>query len=124
MKSKTHFIKIEPKYFLHVINKTKKFEIRKNDRKYKIGDIVVLQEYEKEINSYTGRTAIVEITYITSFMQKRNIVVFSFELLICCLNRKNSTEQLIEKGIVERDKSIDDLYSKTPDDEKWLPDFS
>lgn len=124
MKSKTHFIKIEPKYFLQVIRKAKKFEIRKNDRKYKIGDIVVLQEYEKEINSYTGRTAIVEITYITSFMQKRNIVVFSFELLICCLNRKNSIEQLIEKGIVERDKSIDDLYSKTPDDEKWLPDFS
>lgn len=88
MKSKTHFIKIEPQYFLHVINKIKKFEIRKNDRKYKIGDIVVLQEYKKETNAYTGRTAIIEITYITSFMQKRNIVVFSFDLLVCCLNRK------------------------------------
>lgn len=93
MKSKTHFIKIEPKYFLHVINKTKKFEIRKNDRKYTIGDIVVLQEYERETNSYTGRTAIIEVTYITSFMQKRNIVIFSFALLACCLNMEKKNHR-------------------------------
>lgn len=93
MNSKTHFIKIEPKYFLHVIGKNKKNEIRKNDRKYKIGDIVVLQEYEKETNSYTGRTAIVEITYITSFMQKRNIVVFSFDLLACCSNEEKKNHR-------------------------------
>jgi hypothetical protein len=86
MKGRTHFIKIAPVYFAKVVDKSKKCEIRNNDRKYKVGDIVVLMEYDKEKDFFSGRTATVEITYITTYEQKRNMVVFSFALLACCLN--------------------------------------
>ncbi|MGL9970952.1 DUF3850 domain-containing protein [Enterococcus sp. DIV1420a] len=88
MKSKTHFIKIAPEFFLAVIKKKKKHEIRYNDRQYRVGDIVVLKEYETERRSYTGRTVVIEITYLSSFMQKKDVVVFSFDLLAYCSNRK------------------------------------
>ena len=58
----THFLKILPKWFEDVKSGKKKFEIRKNDRNFEIGDILVLQEYEK--GKYTGREIQKEIEYI------------------------------------------------------------
>lgn len=97
MKGRTHFIKIAPVYFEKVVDGSKKCEIRENDRRYKVGDIVVLMEYDKETDSFSGRTVIIEITYITSFKQKRNMVVFSFALLACCLNmeKKNHRRKVL-----------------------------
>lgn len=86
MKERTHFIKIAPVYFAKVVDKSKRCEIRNNDRKYKVGDLVVLMEYDEEKDIFSGRTVTVEITYITTYEQKRNMVVFSFALLACCLN--------------------------------------
>lgn len=37
-----HELKIYPKYFEDVISGKKKFEIRKNDRKFTIGDVLIL----------------------------------------------------------------------------------
>lgn len=39
-----HNLKIESEYFEAVKNKNKRFEIRLNDRNYKIGDQIVLEE--------------------------------------------------------------------------------
>ena len=39
--------KIQP-YFADVENGTKTFEVRKNDRNFKNGDILFLQEYDEE----------------------------------------------------------------------------
>lgn len=58
----THFLKIQPKWFEDVKSGKKKFEIRKNDRNFETGDILVLQEYEK--GKYTGREIQKEIEYI------------------------------------------------------------
>jgi hypothetical protein len=44
----------------------KTHELRYNDRNYKVGDILDLQEYDQEIKKYTGRSTKVEITYMTS----------------------------------------------------------
>lgn len=41
----THGVKISPTHFEEVLSGRKKFEIRFNDRNYKIGDVVVLSEY-------------------------------------------------------------------------------
>ena len=38
----THHLKCWPKYYYSVKEGMKRFEIRKNDRGYKIGDIIVL----------------------------------------------------------------------------------
>ena len=55
-------LKIKPKFFDQIINYKKTFELRYNDRGYKEGDILHLEEYENE--KYTGRKVAVEVVYI------------------------------------------------------------
>lgn len=42
---KTHELKLDVKYFDKVKNGTKNFEIRKNDRDFKVGDILILKAF-------------------------------------------------------------------------------
>lgn len=58
----THSLKILPKYYDDVLNGRKKFEIRKNDRNFKVGDKLLLQEWDKD--EYTGREMLKEVDYI------------------------------------------------------------
>ena len=58
-----HDLKILPQYFEDVMCGRKKFEIRKNDRDYKVGDIFILREWGPE-RGYTGRSFIRSIIYI------------------------------------------------------------
>lgn len=76
-----HKVKILPEYFNAVLYHKKRFEIRFNDRNYKVGDTVLLREYDPITDCFTGRELSCEITYITNFMQKDNYIVFSFEIL-------------------------------------------
>lgn len=71
-----HELKIESQYFKEVINGKKTFEIRKNDRNFKVGDLVKLKEID-ENKEYTGNESVFEITYITDYAQKENYIVFS-----------------------------------------------
>lgn len=48
-----HKLKIKPKYFNDVCFNHKNFELRKDDRGYKVGDRIVLEEWDGD---YTGRT--------------------------------------------------------------------
>ncbi|MEM5599315.1 DUF3850 domain-containing protein [Niallia circulans] len=50
-----HFLKIQPQYFEEVRNGNKSFEIRKNDRDFKVGDTLYLQEYNPLEQEYTGK---------------------------------------------------------------------
>lgn len=63
---KIHELKILPLYFEELIKGSKNFEIRKNDRDFQVGDILMLREYRKEFNEtgYSGRKHRVVITYI------------------------------------------------------------
>lgn len=62
-KRKIHELKILPKYFEEVMNLNKKFELRKDDRGYQVGDFVLLKEFENGL--YTGREShCLKITYI------------------------------------------------------------
>jgi len=58
-----HHLKILPEYFRQVAIGNKTFELRKNDRDFKVGDIIFLEEWD---NEYTGRVLELEITYILS----------------------------------------------------------
>lgn len=55
-------LKIYPKYFEAVISGKKKFEVRKNDRKYSVGDVLILKEWDNI--KYTGRKAEAEVIYL------------------------------------------------------------
>ncbi|MFP7277315.1 DUF3850 domain-containing protein [Bacillus paralicheniformis] len=76
-----HSLKIKQEFFAPVIQKIKTFEIRKNDRNFCIGDQIILNEWNEDINRFTGRKIKGEITYITDYEQKENYIVFSFKLL-------------------------------------------
>ena len=51
--AKTHLLKISPNFFCDVESGVKRFEIRKNDRDFRVGDFVVLQEFSQSV--LTGR---------------------------------------------------------------------
>ena len=57
-----HEIKILPEYFEAVACGAKKFELRKNDRCYEVGDTVILREWNGF--EYTGDEVAVTITYV------------------------------------------------------------
>lgn len=64
-------IKIDPMYYEFVISGAKQFEVRKEDRDYRVGDYVLMREYDWLCNEYTGRYARVIIKYIQrSYLQK------------------------------------------------------
>ena len=60
----THFLKVVPKYFEALAEDKKGFEIRKDDRDYKEGDNLVLEEYNPELREYTGRALTRRIIYV------------------------------------------------------------
>ena len=71
-----HALKVKPEFFEASATGAKNFEVRKNDRPYKVGDYVALNEYDGANNhdnpdnpgneGYTGRCLLRRITYILS----------------------------------------------------------
>jgi len=59
-----HELKILPEYFKAVSSFEKRFEVRKNDRNFKVGDRLWLKEWNQETKEYTGRTCLRIVTYI------------------------------------------------------------
>lgn len=57
-----HKLKIIPEFFEDVAKHIKNFEVRFNDRDYKVGDLLELQEYAD--GKYTGRFYKTRIIYI------------------------------------------------------------
>ncbi len=49
-----HDLKTWPEYFAKLRDWTKAFEIRKNDRDYRVGDVLRLREWNPATESYTG----------------------------------------------------------------------
>lgn len=58
----THELKILPEYFEVVANGSKRFEIRKADRDFKVGDFLILREWNR--GKFTGRSMTQKIEYI------------------------------------------------------------
>jgi len=72
-----HELKVLPQYFEPLVKRIKTFEIRKNDRDFRVGDILVLKEFDPETNMYTGRIVERKVTYITNFAQQEGYVVMA-----------------------------------------------
>ena len=62
--STTHELKSWPDYFEPIFNGNKTFDIRKNDRAFKVGDYVLLREWNDQTSGYTGREIRKRISYI------------------------------------------------------------
>jgi len=59
-----HELKIWPKYYDAVRNGIKRFEVRRMDRFFQVGDTLVLSEWCDGDNNYTGRELEVSVTYL------------------------------------------------------------
>lgn len=59
---KTHELKILPKYFDDIVRNKKSFEVRRNDRDFEVGDILMLRECSG--GKYSGCKVTAEVTYI------------------------------------------------------------
>lgn len=79
-----HKLKILPEYFNAIMSNKKKFEVRKNDRDFQVGDCIELAEWTAE-TGFTGRGIFVIITYILDDENycKEGYVIFSFTPLYC-----------------------------------------
>ena len=58
----THELKTYPKYFQETIEGNKLFEIRKNDRDFQVGDVLILKEWDNI--KYSGREIGVVVRYV------------------------------------------------------------
>lgn len=64
---KVHELKTYPMFFSAVKSDLKKFEVRKNDRRFEVGHELLLREFDPSTrNGYTGNISHQKITYILS----------------------------------------------------------
>lgn len=78
----THALKTWPGYYAQVASGKKPFEVRKNDRDYKTGDRVLLQEFDPNTEKYTGNEMEFRIGYILQgpgFGIQNGFCVFTLE---------------------------------------------
>lgn len=64
MNATVHVLKTWPEYFQPVLLGVKTFEKRRNDRDFRVGDRLLLQEWDPETQRYTGRELWAHVTYI------------------------------------------------------------
>lgn len=79
-----HELKSWPKYFGAVVDGTKTFDIRKNDREFQVGDTLLLREWDPETQLYSGREVLVLVPYITTHCQAMpfsDFIVMSIKFL-------------------------------------------
>lgn len=59
-----HELKTLPEYFQAVWDGSKTFEVRKNDRDFQVGDMLVLLEWDPIKDEWTGSGVCKRVTYI------------------------------------------------------------
>lgn len=125
---KTHKLKCWPKYFEHLLDGTKNFEYRINDRDYQVGDTLVLREWpfnpkfqardKPQGNRYTGRELTATVTYVLkdSVHVKEGYCVLS--IAIGWIKSTDTPPPKVEYELYGRSKDPDDDVSIY----KWWPD--
>lgn len=62
--AKTHELKTWPELYERVINNEKNFEVRKDDRCYQTGDLLILLEWDPQTQQYTSRRVERFVTFV------------------------------------------------------------
>lgn len=85
---KKHNLKIYPEYGIAILNKTKTFELRKNDRNFQVGDLIVFScPLDAAINE-----RLQEKTYIITYILE-NFPEFGLDPDYCILALKEVEEK-------------------------------
>ena len=123
----THFLKVVPEYFEALAEGKKGFEIRKDDRDYKEGDNLVLEEYNPEKREYTGRCLTRKIIYVL-----RNVEQYGLREGFCILqieklhknhkrNPQNQQEWIPTSERLPRRKEFVFAQVVDTDGSRWIP---
>lgn len=88
----THSLKTHLQPFKDILEGKKKADIRLNDRNFKVGDILCLEEYNEFLQQYTGREIMAKITHIQEGYGLRDgaYVMLSISRMIKQLNIFNT----------------------------------
>ena len=62
-----HELKTWPAFFADLKTGQKTFELRKNDRNFQVGDLLILREYYPEEDRYTGCKCKRKITHVLRY---------------------------------------------------------
>ncbi len=54
-RTRVHVLKTWPEYFEAIVQRQKRFEIRRGDRDFRSGDVLELREWQPILERYTGR---------------------------------------------------------------------
>lgn len=79
-----HELKTWPQYFNQIASGRKRFEVRRADRNFQIGDILFLKEWDPGTDNYTGRFFKRYVTYILeggSFGIERGYCILSLSIM-------------------------------------------
>lgn len=71
----THDLKIQPQFFEAILSGAKTFEVRRNDRGYRVGDYLRLREWEPDTETYTGRSVLMYVPYLTNLTGHIEVVM-------------------------------------------------
>lgn len=108
-----HKLKILPEYFNLVEKNKKRFELRRNDRKYQEDDILLLSEYVD--GAYTGRQVVVKVTNIFGGNNEMSLwaelegeVIINSEYVILSIQKINVPVEIL----MELEHPEQSLYKK------------
>jgi hypothetical protein len=59
-----HYLKTWPEFFQALQHGTKNFEYRKDDRRFGLGDVLVLQEWDPKTEKFSGKKEYRIVSYI------------------------------------------------------------
>ena len=83
-----HVVKSWPTFFSAIVEGSRTHELRRDDRDFRVGDLIELHEYEFDIARYTGRTCLVGITSITSASEPCAVSEVALHKDFCILSVK------------------------------------
>lgn len=93
----THELKVWKTFFDALWYGKKTFEIRKNDRNFRLGDYLILKEYDQRTGEYTDRYIRAYVNYI---IDSRELTEFGMKpgYVIMCLT--NMLTNYVNYGVV------------------------
>lgn len=86
-KYRIHELKIWPEYYGPVMTGAKNFEVRENDRDFRVGDTLMLREWDQVTEQYTGWSTNRVITYI--------LALTGTNLLVLALHQPKEAKQIL-----------------------------
>jgi len=85
MRMEIHELKTWPEYFDAVWTNKKNFEVRKNDRGYQIGDLLLLREYNPApglaSGEYSGREILAIVRYLCQLPHQPDNVGMTIDVI-------------------------------------------